>query len=376
MLPKASHHPINIVHLTLSLETGGAETLITRLIQRINQQSFRLLVVCLCSRGPLAHLAEQAGAKVILADPMIRGASLIYPYSLLRLIQREKADIIHSHSGCGPTAALLSRYLRIPQIHTEHGRPFPDRRWMIELERLYGRQTRKIVAVSPLLKEYLQRVFRWPDEKVLVIENGIDTDYFAPQPKSEKLMRELEIEPEQKVIGSVGRLSQVKNYPLLLHAFKQILSRHPKAKLLIVGEGPQRRSLEEIINKSGLSAACRLLGERFDIRDLLCLMDVFVLPSWSEGTSLSLLEAMSCARPVVASCVGGNQEIVQTGRCGFLASPHDVSAFVYSIQTLLDHPLMARRFGECARKVVVERYHLRAMVERYEELYRQMLFSQ
>ncbi|MEW6379722.1 MAG: glycosyltransferase [bacterium] len=362
-------NPITVLHLVLSLETGGAETVITRLIGKINSRVFRVVVVCLSSRGPLADRAEQEGAKIILADPMIKGASLIYPYSLLRIVQREKADIIHSHSGCGPVAALVSRCLRIPQIHTEHGRPFPDPRWMIELERFYARQTRRIVAVSPVLKGYLHKAFRWPDEKVMVIENGIDTGYFSPQPKPEGLLQELGIGQDQTIIGSVGRLSQVKNYPALLHAFRQVAAVNPRLRLLIVGEGPERKNLEEIIHKSGLSATCRLLGERFDIRDLLSVMDIFVLPSWSEGTSISLLEAMSCAKPVVASRVGGNQEIVQSGRTGFLVPPHDTGSFASSIQALLDDPPMARRFGECGRKTVVERYHLGLMVERYEQLY-------
>jgi len=364
---------MNVIHLVLSMETGGAETVVSHLIRKIDAQSFRVTVICLCSRGPLADLAEKGGARVMVADPMVKGASLIYPYALLAIVKREKPDILHSHSGCGPSAALVSRYLGIPQIHTEHGRPFPDARWMIELERLYAMQTRKIVAVSPLLKEYLHQAFRWPDEKVLVIENGIDTGYFSPRPKPQGLISELGLEPNHKVIGSVGRLSPVKNFPVLLHAFRDILAANSQARLLIVGEGPERRKLERIIDHLGISQACRLTGERFDIRDLLSCMDVFVLPSWSEGTSLSLLEAMSCARPVVASCVGGNQEIVQPGQTGFLVHPHDVQSFALSIQTLLNDRSMAAEFGENCRKMVLQRYRLELMVEKYEKLYEQIV---
>jgi glycosyltransferase involved in cell wall biosynthesis len=364
---------MSVVHLVLSMETGGAETVVTHLIRKIDTRGFSVTVICLCSRGPLADLAEKGGAKVIVADPMVKGVSLIYPYALLATVRGEKPDILHSHSGCGPTAALVSRYLRIPQIHTEHGRPFPDSRWMIELERFYALRTKKIVAVSPLLKEYLHQAFRWPDEKVLIIENGIDTEFFSPQPKPQGLIRELGLEPNQKVIGSVGRLSLVKNYPVLLHAFRKVLAANPQARLLIVGDGPERTKLEQIIEQLGISKTCLLLGERFDIRDLLSCMDVFVLPSWSEGTSLSLLEAMSCARPVVASCVGGNQEIVQPDQTGFLVQPHDVHSFALSIQTLLDNRSMADRFGENCRNIVLERYRLGLMVEKYQKLYTQVV---
>jgi len=366
---------MNVVHLVLSMETGGAETVVSHLIRTINVQDFRVTVICLCSRGPLADLAEKGGARVIVADPMVRGASLIYPYALLATVKREKPDILHSHSGCGPSAALVSRYLGIPQIHTEHGRPFPDPQWMIELERFYALQTKKIVAVSPPLKEYLHQAFRWPEEKVLVIENGIDTGYFSPQPKPQCLLSELGLEPGNKVIGSVGRLSPVKNYPVLLNAFREVLTENPQARLLIVGDGPERKKLEQMVYHLGISKTCRMLGERFDIRDLLSCMDVFVLPSWSEGTSISLLEAMACARPVVASCVGGNQEIVQHGQTGFLVQPHDVQSFAFSIQTLLDNRSMAAGFGENCRKMVLQRYRLKLMVEKYEKLYEQIVRS-
>ena len=363
---------MSIVHLVLSMETGGAETVVSHLIRTIDAQHFKVTVICLCSRGPLADMAEKEGARIMVAEPMVKGASLIYPYALLAAVRKENPDILHSHSGCGPAAALVSRYLKIPQIHTEHGRPFPDPRWMIELERFYALKTRKIVAVSPPLKEYLHRAFRWPDEKVLVIENGIDTDYFSPLPRPEGLLRELGLEPGHRVIGSVGRLSRVKNYPALLHAFRKILTKDPHARLLLVGDGPERENLERTIDSLEMRKACRLTGERFDIRDLLSCMDVFVLPSWSEGTSMSLLEAMSCARPVVASCVGGNQELVHPGQTGFLVQPHDVQSLALSIQTLLDDRTMADSFGENCRKMVLQRYRLGLMVEKYEKLYEQV----
>ncbi|MEW5802716.1 MAG: glycosyltransferase [bacterium] len=364
---------ITIVHLLLCMETGGAETVVSHLITSTDPQVFRVVVITLCSRGALADQAEKKGARVIMAAPMIRGASLIYPYSLIATVRKVKPDIMHSHSGCGPTAALVSRCLGVPQIHTEHGRPYPDPRWMIELERLYCLRTKKIVAVSPLLKEYLHKAFRWPDEKVTVIENGIDTGHFLPRPKPFGLLSELGFQPDQKVVGSVGRLNQVKNYPVLLHAFRDVAAKVPEARLLIVGDGPERGNLERLIDRLGLSKICLLPGERFDIADLLSCMDIFVLPSWSEGTSMSLLEAMACARPVVASCVGGNQELVRHGQTGFLVKPDDVHSFTHHILSLLNNRHMAAGFGENCRKVVLERYRLGLMVEKYERLYEQMI---
>ncbi len=320
----------------------------------------------------MAAVVEKMGAKVLLVKRMMRGFALFYPYSLLAALKKERPDIIHSHSGSWLTAAIASKYLRIPQIHTEHGRHCPDPKLMVFLENLYSRFTRKIVAVTPILAGYLQKTLKIRSDKIDVIENGIDTDRYRPQVKHPGIMNELGLSFNNKVVGIIARLSKVKNHHVLLLAFNRVVSKDKNVRLLIVGDGPERVNIQNAIRQLNISEYCFLLGERYDIPELLSVMDVFVLPSLSEGTSLSLLQAMSCGKLVVASNVGGNPEIVKDRETGFLVPPTDVKLLVEAIQNTLAQDNLAMNMGKEARKLILHRFSLDRMIEKYESLYLQV----
>lgn len=361
---------LKIVHVVLSLDIGGMENVIANIISKIDKKAFTVIVVCLLNKGPLVAKVEKMGAKVLLVKRMVRGFSLLYPYSLLSVLKKEEPDLIHSHSGSWLTAAITSKYTGIPHIYTEHGRHYPDPKLIIFLEGLYSRFTKKIVAVSPMLAGYLKKTLKINSDKIELIENGVDIAHYRPQEKCAAIKNELGLSPDTKVIGIIARLSKVKNHYILLLAFKQIISKKKNVRLLIVGDGPEHLNIENAIKELGLSKYCFLLGERHDIPELLSVMDVFVLPSLSEGTSLSLLQAMSCGKPVIVSKVGGNLKIVKNGVTGFLVPASPPELLAEALGQILTHDHLAKTLGLEARKLIFQKFNLDEMVKKYESLYR------
>jgi len=225
----------------------------------------------------------------------------------------------------------------------------------------------RIGALLPPVTEQLGEVV--PLDKMVTIHNGIDTDRFGSPHDSSAIRAALGLCADQPVIGIVARLDPIKNHEALITAMKQIVAQLPRAVLLIVGDGPLRSELEAQVSSLALGDHVCFLGARADVPELLGAIDLFVLCSHSEGLSLTLIEACAAGKPIVATDVGGNAEVVQHQETGLLVPLGQPELLAEAILEVLGDREKALQMGQNGRRNFEEQFVLGAMVQEYEKLY-------
>ena len=358
---------IHIHHVLLSLQPGGLENGVVNVVNRLDPEKFRSSVCCLRTTGEFAK-------RIIRSDASVHemrssgGNDWRLPFKLARLFARTKTDIVHTRNAESFYYGFLGAKLaRVPTlIHSEHGRTFNDRELRYRLQRLFSLGTDAIFSVSAQLRQDLIAKVGIDPSRIDILYNGVDLSKFGAI-DSQAIRRSISAMPEDFVIGSVGRLVAVKNYDLLIRALARI--GHPRAIVVLVGEGPERNRLEATAAAYGVSDRVRFLGHRNDVHELLAAMDVFVLPSISEGMSNTLLEAMASRLPVVASNVGGNPEIIRDGLDGFLFESNDEGALTAKLRELINSETQRMRLARCARIRIEDKFSIDVMIARYEKLY-------
>ena len=229
------------------------------------------------------------------------------------------------------------------------------------------------MAVSEDLKRFVMDKIGIPDTNVQVIYNGVHSGSFVSEKEIVRGRIELGLKDGDHVIGAVGNLYPVKGHQYLLKAMPVVLQQYPSATLVLVGRGDLEASLKEQANQLGIEKQVRFLGLRQDIPNLLAIMSIFVMPSLSEGLSVALLEAMVAGRPVVATRVGGNAELVLNGETGILVASKDSEALAAAICKLLGNKAMREEFGRKAVTRAEERFSARQMADNYRTLYNDLL---
>jgi len=308
--------------------------------------------------------------------------------SLRRFALENRIDLIHTHNPQPHLFGVLAGLLcRIPVVHTKHGRNYPEDRKRVWLNRQLSRLTRKVVAVSDDAARVAVEIEKVSAKKVMVIRNGIDVSKF-----SHRDHRGHRDHGRGLTIGTVGRLSEDKNYSMLIRAFARMQDRLSTAhsppftvhtQLLLVGDGPEREELQRAATEvtrlrreamarqaEGAEALdVRFAGMRSNVEKWLRKMDIFCLSSVTEGTSMTLLEAGASGLPSVVTDVGGNREIVADGESGFVVPPGDEEAFAEALAKLVADAELRVRFGRAARERVLARYSMESMVDRYIQVY-------
>ncbi|MGH7456446.1 MAG: glycosyltransferase, partial [bacterium] len=237
------------------------------------------------------------------------------------------------------------------------------------VQRWFWRQTDQMLSVSEVLRENLHQTFNFPKERIRVVANGVDLSRFDLSRNGIDYKARLGLPPEALVFGAVGRLVPVKAYPLLLKAGKLVFRGIPQAHLVIVGDGPLRNELLQLARDYNMLDRVHFLGARKDVQEILRALDVYVLCSESEGMSNTILEAMASGRPVVATAVGGNPELVIDGETGLLVRPDHPHRLATAIMKLLREPECRRRLGRCGRQRVEKQFSLDGMVRNYAKVY-------
>lgn len=346
--------------------------IVNRLAGALDRSHFRS-VACLPRPGWLKDQLERQGidAHVLKMNGMF---SLEWVRRACHLVRRERVSLIHAHEFDAIThGSLVAKLVGIPCVATVHGKNYYWERRRRRLAYRVASRIATMVAVSEDLKRFITGTVGVPAERIKVIYNGQEIlPSIGPKEKA-RLRGEFGLEENEAVVGVVGSLYPVKGHEYLLAAVPQVLKSHPQTKFLIVGRGDLEASLEEAVKRVGLEKQVRFLGFREDVSALLSLMDVFALSSLSEGLSMALLEAMAAGRPVVATNVGGNPELVTDGETGFLVPPRDADALAAKICLLLGDKSRSRRVGENGRIRVNQYFSFQAMVDKYQELYESCL---
>jgi glycosyltransferase involved in cell wall biosynthesis len=303
-------------------------------------------------------------------------------------VRRRRLDIIHCNNHFAwLDASLAARLAGCVCLQTFHGveRPLAEMPRDVRLKcRLAAAFGTAASAVGKASRAMICTLSGLPAETIEVIPNGIDLGRFRPSsPTSpERLLfrRELGIADETAVAIHAAGLRPIKDQATLLHAWGLVAAQARGSQqcpplLLIAGEGECRRNLEELAQKLRIDQTVRFLGQRKDLPTLLPSCDLFVLSSLSEGLSFSLLEAMACGLPIVATDVGGNRELLIDGLTGFLVPPSDPQTLAGAMGRLLNDPHARAAFGRHGRCFVEEHHDLGKMAARYLSLYSRLMFG-
>jgi len=357
------------LHLYETCGPGGAESVILDLVRHLDPKKFKSTVALLVE-GWLTDRLKEAGISPI----HLVQRSAFDPRTILelwRVVQQRRIELIHAHEFYTNVVGFaVAKLAGIPFIATVHGKSYyPDRWRRILAYRIMARYANYVVAVSDDLGAFLMKNIGMDTARLITVPNGINLDQYGYAEEPARCREALGIERTARVIGAVGSLYAVKGHTYLLQAMRDIAVEHPDALLPLVGKGDLLGQLEAEAREYGIANQVRFLGFRDDVRDVLGVMDVFVLPSLSEGLPMSVLEAMAMARPIVAMAVGGVPEVITDGHTGLLVPPRNPAMLAERISFLLKNPEVAENLGRRARKRIATAYTLGHMVNRYQELY-------
>ena len=362
---------LRILFLVLEMDFGGLQRVVNLLIRMIDPDVFEPYLVCLDHGGVFYEQAASVCADSFIVGRRPGAFDKDLFLRLLAILKNNKIDIIHSHNGCSSYAALAGRLVGVKGIiHTDHGRLVPDKKTAILEDRLSSYLMNRVIGVSTELTEYLRSTVHISNKKLRTIINGVDDQAFRPRSSAERdaLRSQFGYNENDKVIGTVCRLDPIKNLAFMISCMPAILRKVPAAKLVIIGDGPVRTSLIKQVDALGISSTIQLPGLRRDIGNLMPLFDVYACTSLSEGTSMTILEAMSCSLPIVASAVGGNVRLVDDTN-GFLFPQGDAERFVDAIVKLFGEETGRSMMGKRSRERIQRDFCLERMVHEYERLY-------
>lgn len=369
-----------IVHVVYSFSIGGLENVIVQLINRLPVGDFTHVLVSLTTISDFKNRITRPDVEFVELHKPPGHAFALYP-RIFQLLRRLKPDVVHTCNLAALEITPLAWLAGVPlRVHAEHGWDAHDPngsnpRYRL-LRKIYKPFVSHYVAVSQDLDNYLAQHIGVSPKRHSLIANGVDTELFAPAPdaKTPLPLSGCPFDSGQHwMVGTVGRLQTVKNQPLLAKAFVHLLRQHPEARdrvrLVIVGEGPLRAQVEQVLSEAGISELAWLAGARNDVAAVMQTLSCFVLPSQAEGTSCTLQEAMACALPVVATAVGGTPDVVDEGVTGYLVPSDDVNALADALWRSYSQPDTIRSFGRAGRAKAVAKYGLGATVERYRALF-------
>ena len=363
---------MKILHVTFNMGIGGTEQVIRQLVQGLEGGQVENEIFCIDGRvGPIGEQLQQRGVPIH-TYARRPGIDLGLIAEIRKVVKAGRFDVVHCHQYTPYFYGVLAaRSAGVRVVFTEHGRFHPDvpRYKAVLVNPLLALLTSRIVAISQATGEALVKNEFMPKSRIQVIYNGI-AGLTRNTSEVAALRQQLGIPENAFVFGTVSRLDPVKNQPMMLLAFQQVLRSIPDAYLVMVGDGPDRRRLEDTCTRLGLVERVKFTGFVARPANHLALMDVFLLSSFTEGTSMTLLEAMSLGIPQVVTDVGGNPEIVRSDETGFLTPCDNADAFASAMVRLYEHPELRERMAQASLQRFDQSFRVDAMVSRYIQAYR------
>jgi glycosyltransferase involved in cell wall biosynthesis len=392
MSDRSHGRPIRVVRVIARLNVGGPALHVTYLARGLAERGYETTLVA-GDVGPgeesMAFVAERAGVEVVRLPGLSRELSPVHDaiaaWRLARIIRTVRPDVVHTHTAkagaVGRAAALLAGLRRRPVVvHTFHGhvlRGYFGRGGTLlfrGIETALARISDRLVAVSPEVRDELVGLGVARSEKFSVIRLGIELEpRVAYDGDVAELRRRLGIPAEKFVVGWFGRMTAVKRTDDLLTTLAGLRERRVDALLLLVGDGDDRERLEQRAHDLGLARSCLFLGYQQDVAPWYALCDAVVLTSASEGTPVTIIEALAAGRAVVATRVGGVPDVVDEGETGFLVRPADTHALAERLEILAREPARRAEMGRTGRKRVLERYAVERLVDDVDRLYGELL---
>ena len=371
-----------MLHVVHRFDTGGLENGVVNLINHMPPQAYRHAVMALTEVTDFRRRVFASDVRFMSLHKGPGQGFRLYP-RVWRMIREMRPAVVHTRN-LGPLEmqVAVAAACGAVRVHGEHGRELNDvdgsNRKLQRLRRLYAPFVHRYVALSRELETYLVEKVGIAGKRIEQIYNGVDAQRFRPLTGAPGPIEGWHLNAETPwIVGTVGRMQAVKDQTLLARAFVHALLLRPELKrvwrLVMVGAGPLQEEVRTVLTDAGLASLAWLPGERADVPDIMQRMHCFVLPSLTEGISNTILEAMACGLPVVATDVGGNGELVQAGHTGLLVAAGDVDGMAQALLQIYDAPERARAMGAQSRREVESRFSLPAMVAAYQALYDQEL---
>ena len=369
---------IRIAHMYSSMRKGGgAERSILSILRGLDPARFESFLILNDRKQPEHDLSDIE----VLPPRCAKGekpwwAEWRYALDVAHEVRRRKIGILHSHSETGHdrlaimlggmTGAAVIRTLRgvSPRKNTRTG----------TLARLFDIHTASWTVISPGLIPALETKYKVPREKITIIPNGINLEFYGkPSTDREIMRRKLGVSPDELLLLSAGRLAKVKDYPTILEALAKMRDNIGKMKLLIVGEGPERTLIEEKRKELHLEDIITLLGYREDVPDLLAAADVFVMASIREGFGRAAAEAMAAGCPVIGTDVPGLRFVLDDGNAGVVVPLRSPEKMAEALQSLIKNEDLRRDLGKKGRDRAWTIFSDGAMVQQYQTLYERVM---
>jgi len=359
-----------VIHLVQDLKIGGLERVIAEILYSCDKKLFQMSVWCISSGGDIADELKKKGYEV-----KILGINSYYnPFNILKLaflLKKHNPHIIHTHGyfagTIGRLAGILAGVKNIFHHVHSHYTNFKKRNHLIE--KILSYKTKKIICCSNAVSEFIQKKERIKLEKISVIYNGVTVPKILSE-QINQINKEFFLIDSQKIIVTVASLTPNKGHSILIEAIPNIISEYNNVKFLFVGDGPCKKNLIEKAVFLKIIDRIVFTGVRRDVYAILSIADIFVLPTIErEGLGISIIEAMSLGKPVVASKVGGILEVVVDGVNGLLVPPQNVKELYKAIITLLKDDKKCIEFGKAGYKEYEKKFKAEKMAEKIKEIY-------
>ncbi|MET0660098.1 MAG: glycosyltransferase [Steroidobacteraceae bacterium] len=364
-----------LAYVVNALNPGGTEKLVVEMSLAFAAE-YDIAVICLDEPGQwgMDLRTHQIPVYCVWRQP---GLDFSMVGKLAQLFRRLRIDLVHAHQ-CTPwfySALARLLYPRARVLLEEHGRFYPEvdnlkRRLLNRL--LVVPLTQRFVAVSQDVRSRLHRYEGIPARRIAVIYNGAGVVDAITSSERNDLRAALVIPPGSFVVGTVGRLDPIKNLPMFVDAVVRAKQHVPELQAVIVGHGPMFDEVSAHIERAGAADYIRMTGYRADAKRLTQCFDLFVLASFSEGTSMALLEAIAVGVPVAVTNVGGNPEVVDENKTGWVIPNDDAEALASAMREAARNAQRREQFALAGRQRFAERFAFQRMIEQYRETYREL----
>jgi glycosyltransferase involved in cell wall biosynthesis len=363
---------IKVMHVTFTMGIGGTEQVIRQIIENSDTDKFQHEILCIDGEiGQLGQELKERGIHIECIKRQQGGVDLKLLKFMKILLKRREINVLHCHQYTPYFYGVLSTLrTKIRVIFTEHGRFYPDRHNFKRrfINPLLTLGTDYITTISKSTADAVAKYEYIPRSKIQIIYNGIkDIETFGRT--RDDLLSELGLSDDFRYIGTISRLARIKNQTMMINAFFNIKKIFPDVKLVLIGDGEKMQDLKELARSLGLENDIIFTGFINNPQQYIRLFDIFLLSSFSEGTSMTLLEAMSLSRPCVVTDVGGNPEIVLHGKTGLITPSDDVEAFSCSVIQLLMDDKKIDEYGKAGRERFIKYYSAAHMADEYQSLY-------
>jgi glycosyltransferase involved in cell wall biosynthesis len=383
-----SSKKIKVLQIITRLIVGGAQEHVMYLCDLLDKKKFQVKLISgpqTGSEGELITEVRKRDIDLIILPELVRelnpAKDFLALVKLAKYIRKENFDIVHTNSSkAGILGRLAARLVGTPAIiHTVHGWAHHNhmgklrKRLYVTLEKWVEKFTHKLIVVSDLNTKKGLADGIGKGSKYVTIHSGIDLNRFDPSNLDSKRKRDLNIDPSDRVVGSITRLSEQKAPADFVRMANEVLKHNPKVSFILVGDGPLKGEIQDLIDHFKISNKVIMTGLQRDIPELLAVMDIFVLSSLWEGLPRVFPQAMAMGLPIVATDVDGAPEAIKDGVNGFLVKPKDFTTLAQRTLQLIEDPELARKMGGAGRKMVHPDFCIKEMVRKTEHLYMNLI---